>query len=324
MTGNARRWGMTIPLNEGPLADQRANIERLEELGYSDLWSAEAMAVDGITPLALASVWAPSMRLGTAILPAFTRGPALMAQTVAAMAEAAPGRFVLGIGTSSNVIVENWNAIEFTEPYKKARDMVRFLCDALTGEKVTEIYDTFEIKGFRLPIQFEERPKILLAALRQGMLAMAGREADGAIVNWLTAADVPTVAGIVREQNPEAEIAARIFVVPTDDADTARLIGRFALGAYVNVPVYRAFHEWMGRGEAFADHWDLWAAGDRKAAMAAIDDATVDSLVIHGSPETCRARVAEYLDNGIDTAAIAILPGSGVSDADAIEALAPV
>lgn len=315
---------MSIPLNDGPLHTQQPLIERLERLGYSDLWSAEAMSVDGITPLALASVWAPSMRLGTAILPAFTRGPALMAQTAAAMAEAAPGRFVLGLGTSSNVIVENWNSIEFTDPYKRTRDLVRFLRTAFTGEKVTETYDTFEISGFRLPVQFDPAPKILVAALREGMLRMAGRESDGAIVNWLTADDVPTVASIVREQNPDAEIAARIFVVPTADADTARLIGRFALGAYVNVPVYRAFHEWMGRGDAFADHWELWAAGDRKGAVAAIDDETVDSLVIHGPPDECRARISAYLDNGVDTAAIQILPGSGVTDADAIEALAPV
>ena len=314
---------MSVPFNDGPLHAQRHLVERCEALGYTDLWSAEAMSVDGITPLALASTWAPSMRLGTAILPAFTRGPALMAQTAAAMAEAAPGRFVLGIGTSSNVIVENWNAIEFSEPYRRTRDLVRFLRMAFGGGKVTQRFDTFDIDGFRLPVRFEEPPRILVAALREGMLRMAGRESDGAIVNWLTADDVPTVASIVREQNPDAEIAARIFVVPTADADTARLIGRFALGAYVNVPVYRAFHEWMGRGEAFAEHWELWANGDRRGAMAAIDDETVDALVVHGPAEECRRRVQAYLDNGIDTAAIQILPGSDVSDADALEALAP-
>lgn len=314
---------MTVPLNEGPLHTQRPLIEDLESLGYTDLWSAEAMGVDGLTPLVLGSQWAPSMRLGTAILPAFTRGPALMAQTVAGICEAAPGRFVLGVGTSSNVIVENWNAVDFDEPYKRTRDMVRFIRAALTGEKVTETYDTFAIKGFRLHATIEEQPKILVAALREGMLRMAGRESDGAIVNWLASADVETVTSIVRQENPDAEIAARIFVVPTDDAETARMIGRFALGAYVNVPVYRAFHEWMGRSDAFAEHWERWAAGDRKGAMAAISDETVDSLVVHGSPEVCRTKIRAYLDNGIDTVAIAILPGSGVTDAEAVVSLAP-
>ena len=98
------RWGMTIPL-AGPLHAQRDQIVELEDLGYTDVWSAEADGHDAFTPLALASVWAPSLRLGTAIVPAYTRGRATMAQCVGSLAQAAPGRFALGIGTSSNVIV---------------------------------------------------------------------------------------------------------------------------------------------------------------------------------------------------------------------------
>ena len=314
---------MTVPLNDGPLHTQRSAIELLEATGYTDLWSAEAFGVDGLSPLLLGSQWAPSMRLGTAILPAFTRGPALMAQTIAGMCEAAPGRFVAGIGTSSNVIVENWNDITFTEPYKRTRDLVRFLRVALTGEKVTETYDTFDIKGFRLMANVEQQPKILVAALRQGMLKMAGREADGAILNWLAPEDLETIVPIVKDENPDAEIAARLFVIPTEDGDVARNIARFLMGAYVNVPVYRAFHEWMGRTDALAEHWDLWAAGDRKAAMAAIGDDVIDDLVIHGSAEHCKDRIRTYMDLGIDTAAIAIVPGSGTPDLDAIAMLAP-
>ena len=317
-----RRWGITVPFNDGALHEQRHLVERAAELGYTDLWSAEAMGVDGLTPLLLGSQWAPNMRLGTAILPSFTRGPALMASTVAGMCEAAPSRFILGLGTSSNVIVEDWNDIEFTEPYKRTRDMVRFLRAALTGEKVTESYDTFDVKGFRLMAQVQEQPKIFVAALREGMLAMAGRESDGAILNWLAPEDLSAIVPIVKAENPDAEIVSRLFVVPTEDADTARAIARFLLGAYINVPVYRAFHEWMGRGDAMQDHWDLWAAGDRKAAMAALSDEVVDQLVIHGSGEQCRSRITQYLDAGIDTAAIAIVMGSGTPDLEALEMLA--
>ena len=73
------RHGITIPL-PGALPDQREWFELLEELGYTDVWSAEANGNDGLTPLALAAAWSPSLRLGTAILPVYTRGPALLAQ----------------------------------------------------------------------------------------------------------------------------------------------------------------------------------------------------------------------------------------------------
>src|SRR3954454_16447222 len=149
-------YGMTIPFDGVPLHAQRDWIVELADLGYTDVWSSEANGADGFTPLALASVWAPSLRLGTAIIPAYTRGPACLAQSVASLADAAPGRFVLGIGTSSNVIVERWNGIPFEEPYRKTRDMVRFLRAALAGEKISQDYDTFSVKGFRLGIRPEQ------------------------------------------------------------------------------------------------------------------------------------------------------------------------
>ena len=185
-----QRYGITIPLTGASLLEQREWIDELADLGYTDVWSAEVDGIDAFTPLLLASQWAPSLRLGTAIVPVYTRGPALIAQSAATMGIAAPGRFVLGIGASSNVIVERWNGIPFDEPYQRVRDTMRFLRAALTGEKVNEDYDTFSINGFRLATPPPEPVPILVAALRPGMLRLAGREGDGAIINWLSADDV--------------------------------------------------------------------------------------------------------------------------------------
>jgi probable F420-dependent oxidoreductase len=322
-----QRYGMTIPLG-GPLHTQRDRIVELADLGYTDVWSAEADGADAFTPLALASVWAPSLRLGTAIVPAFTRGPALLAQSAASLAQAAPGRFVLGVGTSSDVIVEGWNGIPFEEPYKRTRDVVRFLRQAFTGEKVTVDYDTFSVRKFRLGVVPEEPVPVLVAALREGMLRLAGREGDGAIINWLSADDVATVAPIVHEaggatpDTSDKEVVARIFVAPTDDADTVRGMGRYAIAAYLNVPVYAAFHEWLGRGEQLADMWRLWKEGDRKAALAAIPDSVVDDLIVWGPPEKCREHVQRYVDNGVTTPALALLP-FGYDVHQAVRDLAP-
>ena len=320
-----QRYGMTIPLAGVPLSEQRDWVRELADLGYTDLWTAEADATDGFTPLALASQWAPEARLGCAIHPVYTRGPALLAMSAASLAQAAPGRFVLGLGSSSNVIVENWNGIPFEKPYQRVRDTVRFLRRALGGEKVSEDYETFSVKGFRLGLSLDEPPKILVAALRQGMLRLAGREADGAILNWLSADDVKTVAPIVhdagrqaaegRAQRGEAErshkdkeLVARIFVCPTPDADAARGLGRMAVNAYLNVPVYAAYHDWLGRQEELAGMWKLWSEGDRKGAAAAIPDRVVDELIVHGPPEKCREQIQRYVDNGVDTPALMLLP----------------
>jgi probable F420-dependent oxidoreductase len=318
-----QRYGMTIPFDNVPLPDQREWIVELADLGYTDVWSSEANGADGFTPLALASVWAPSLRLGNAIIPTFTRGPATLAQCAATLACAAPGRFVLGVGTSSNVIVERWNDIPFEQPYQRTRDTVRFLRAALTGEKVSEEYETFKVKGFKLGIVPPEPPKILVAALREGMLRLAGRDGDGAIINWLSADDVSTVAPIVKKYGEDKEVVARIFVAPTADADAVHGFGKYAISAYLNVPVYAAFHEWVGRGDQLQGMWDHWKAGDRKAALDAIPDQVVDELIVHGSPEECRDHIQRYIANGVTTPALAILPFPGVDPRQAIRDLAP-
>ncbi|MBJ7504841.1 MAG: LLM class F420-dependent oxidoreductase [Ilumatobacteraceae bacterium] len=321
---------MTVPL-PGHLHAQEKQLRQLSDLGYTDIWSAEADGVDAFTPLAMAAAWEPRLRLGTAIVPAYTRSPALFAQSVASLADAAPGRFAIGVGSSSNVIIERWNGIPFVEPYKKVRDIVRFLRDALTGEKVTKQYDTFKVDGFRLGVRPEVQPQILVAALREGMLRLAGREADGAIINWLSPDDVRTVTKVVHDAARAAgadpatkEIVARIFVCPSENADVVRAGARFAIAGYLNVPVYAEFHRWLGRGDALAGMWDAWKAGDRKAALAAIPDSVVDDLVVHGSPAECRAKIDRYFANGVNTSSLAILPfDPALSFWSAVESLAP-
>jgi probable F420-dependent oxidoreductase len=319
------RPGMTVPL-PGPLHSHRDKLAELADLGYTDIWSAESDGADGFTPLALAAAWEPRLRLGTAIIPAFTRSPALFAQSVASLADAAPGRFAIGIGSSSNVIVERWNGVPFVEPYKKVRDVVRFLRDALTGEKISKQYDTFAVNGFRLGVRPEQAPPILVAGLREGMLRLAAREGDGAIINWLSPDDVSKVAAVVRDAagGVDKEIVCRIFVCPSENTEVVRAAARFAIAAYLNVPVYAEFHRWLGRGEVLQPMWDAWQAGDRKAALAAIPDEVVDSLIVHGSPAQCRATIQCYFDNGVTTSSLAILAlDPELKHWEAVQGLAP-
>ncbi len=313
------RYGITIPFDGIPLHEHRSWFADLAELGYTDVWSAEVDGADGFTPLALAAAWEPSLRLGVAVAPAFTRGPALLTQTAAALADAAPGRFALGIGASSEPVVQRWNGIAYVDPYARVRDTLRFVRAALTGEKVDAVSESFEIHGFRLSRPPAEPPPIYLGALRAGMLRLAGREADGAILNWLSAEDVATV---VPEVGAGKEIVARIFVCPTDDAATARMVGRRMIAAYLNVAAYAEFHRWLGRGPALQGMWDAWVAGDRRGSLELIDDEVVDQLLVHGSFAECRAHVARYVEHGVTVPVLAVVP-VGVDLADAVHGLAP-
>jgi probable F420-dependent oxidoreductase len=232
--------------------------------------------------------------------------------SAATMAAAAPGRFVLGLGSSSPVIVGDWNGLDFVEPFRKTRDVLRFVRSALAGERVDGDFDTFTIRRFKLDNPPAEVPPVLLAALRPGMLRLAGTEADGAIVNWLAATDVAQCRAAIG--NPAAELVARIFVCPTEDAEYARTIARFLLSTYLTVPAYAAYQVWLGRGDVLAPMSQAWAAGDRKGAGALIPDSVIDELVVHGTLQACQQRVQDYVDAGVDTPVIALLPTPEVND----------
>ncbi|SCE86426.1 probable F420-dependent oxidoreductase, Rv3093c family [Micromonospora haikouensis] len=324
------RWGMTVPLGGLPLADHAAAYATLHRAGFTDVWSSEVNGADAFTPLALAAAWQPELRLGTAIAPAFTRGPGLLAMSAAALAETAPGRFALGIGASSPVVVGDWNAVAFDEPFKRTRDVLRFLRAALAGQTVDGAYDTFAVRRFTLERPPAVPPPLLLAALRPGMLRLAAAEADGVILNWLAAEDVPTAVAELGGRPDGFEVVARIFVCPTSDAGHARALGRRLITTYLTVPAYAAFHRWLGRAELLDPVWRAWAAGDRRGAAAAVPDEVVDALVLHGSPEQCRDQVRRYADAGVDVPVLALLPtpelaaGGPAALADLIARLGPV
>lgn len=301
-------YGLSVPLEGVPLKDHHAVYQAAVDAGFTDLWSSEVNASDAFSPLVAAGTLHPQLRLGTAIVPAYTRSPALLAMSIASLADSTTGQVLCGIGTSSNVIVENWNGIPFREPYKRVRDVMVFLRQALTGDKVDMDCESFTIKGFRLGRVPERPPKLLVAGLRPGMLKLAGRVSDGAILNWASPTDVKRIVDIVNDAHPtgEAEIVARLFVIPSTDIEEVRSIAKRRIAAYLNVPVYAEFHRWLGRSEMLQPMWDAWSAGDRKGALATIPDELVDELFIHGSPEQCQARIADYVEAGITSPALAI------------------
>src|SRR5205809_1530209 len=306
------RYGFTFPFDGLPLRAHKDALQEAERLGYTDAWSYEIDGVDCFAPLAVVGV-AASMRLGTAIANVYTRGPATLAVSAAGLAEIAPGRFCLGIGSGSQPIVEAWNGGAFTRPATRVRETVQFLRQALAGERVVFRGETFSVDGFRLSRPPSAPIPIHVAALRPGMLRVAGEVADGAVLNWLSADDVPKSVAVVREAAARAgrdpasvEITARLLInvdPPGAAADTAV---RRHVTAYLNVPVYRAFHEWLGRAAALGPMWEAWGRGDRKGAVAAVPDKVIDDLIIRGSIDEIDRHVRRYLAAGIDTAFLSL------------------
>jgi probable F420-dependent oxidoreductase len=324
----AGRWGLTYPLQGVPLSEHGAILREAEELGYTDAWSAEVESNDAFTPLAAFAAWTQNTRLGCAIAGVYNRSPTLLAQTAAAIEELAPGRFCLGIGTSSPAIVERWNGVPLEQPMTRMRDTIAFLREAWSGEKVVRKVGPYDVKGFRLGRAPKDAPpKLYIAALREQMLRMAGELGDGAITNYISPEDAPRVAGIAREAAAAAgkddfDVACRIFVIWTEDRQQAQMIGRFIVSGYLTTPYYYAFHEWLGRGEVLAPMKNAWDAGDRQAAVGLVPEKVVDDIFVFGSPDECKDKIEAYRDNGISTPVINIIPTAREPEAQAQQSLA--
>ena len=302
------RFATTVPVAKLALGEHAATLAALQAAGYTDFWTQEVRGFDALTPLAALAGQAPAARLGAAIAGIYTRGPALLAMQAAAVADAAPGRFALGIGTSSEVIVEGWNAARFERPLARVRDTLRFLRAALAGERVDAAYETFAVRGFALERAPAAPPPLLIGALRERMLALAGAEADGVCLSLVSADDVRRVLPIFEAAGGRGkEVFLRVGVFALADAARARRMARKLLAPYLATGPYARLHAGLGRSREVEAVSAALRARDREAAYAALPDGWLDGLVAHGTPDACRAQLARFVDAGVTTLCIDVL-----------------
>ncbi len=306
------RWGLTLPLPATPLSASAEHVKRAEAAGYTDIWSGETNGPDGFTPLALCCEWTEGVRLGTGVVAVPLRGRALLAQQAAALAEASGGRFLLGIGASSDRIVEGWNRLPFGKPLSRISETVDFLKPVLAGERVD---------GFKLEAPPGHEVPIALAALRPKMLRLAVEKADGAFTNFLPLSGLPKVVEQLDGAAEGFELLCRFFCLP-GEREQVEPLARFMFSSYITVPVYEAFYRWLGHGEAIDPMVEAWAAKDRQKAAELAPWELISDMFIFGSPEQMRERLAAYVEGGIT---VPVLTPITTPDklGELIEALAP-
>jgi probable F420-dependent oxidoreductase len=304
----ARRWGLSLDLPGLSLAEAAPVIRAAEDAGYTDGWPGEVAGHDGFTPVALAATATERMRLGTGVVNVFTRGPSVLAQHAASLQQLSGGRFVLGIGSSSNVIVERWNGIPFERPRTRVRDTVAFLRAALAGERAGE-------GGFKLELPPEQPVPIVIAALRERMLQTAGELGDGAFVNFLPLASIDTVLAEIKKGEREAgkeegstEVLCRFFCLQGDPEQTMG-VARWMFCAYATVPVYEKFFRWLGYGDAIDPMVEAWRGGDRSKALELAPADLIEDIFVLGEPDAQRRRLEAFQEAGITTPVLLTVPG---------------
>lgn len=326
--------GLTLPIQHFfPIPAYVDMACRAEELGYDTVWIPEVVGPD-VFALS-AAIAARTTRIGLAggVQPVQIRTPVTYAFSAATVDALAPGRAILGLGTSSPIIVGAWHGLPYEAPLSTMREAVEVIRAVFSGEKTDIAGARIASKGFRMAMRPQRLP-IYLGALNTAMLRLAGEVADGVLLNWVNADAIAAKVAAVHEgaraagRDPASiDIACYVRTCVTDDPGPTREVLRRELTGYVPVPTYRKQFIAAGFADECAAVLERWEAGDRRGSVAGISDRMVDEINAIGDVETCRTRLQGFRDAGVTNLIVA--PWSGGTDpaADAVrtmETLAPV
>lgn len=308
----------------GPAVER---VRLAESLGYESCYVTHIAGRDSLTVLTLYATATDRIRLGTGVLPIFSRTPASCAQTAATIDEICGGRMTLGLGVSHKVTVENWFDSKIEKPVTQMREYAGIVRAILRGEESSA--GTFFNSKFAF-MGYPPRPELPLyiAALSPKMLQLAGEVADGVML-WLCNPDYirDTVIPEVTKGREKAgktiegfDVVAAVPTAVSDDPDAARDAFRKDLIPYASLPFYRRMLDASGFGDDLARFDDGMAAGDVPKALAGLSDELLGSLAGIGGPDDARAKVRDYTGAGATSPCIGGIPGTGFDAA--LEAVA--
>lgn len=310
-----QRIAVTLPA--GPKVQDTMDLLRwAEEAGYDDGWFSDGGAPDNLTMMAAAAGATQKLRLGIAVVPVYTRTPAVLAATANTLGQLLPGRFVLGLGSSSETMMTGWHGVDFEQPLTRVKETTIMVRAMLRGEKTNFDLKTLHSHGYRQS-PLETPVPIFLAALRPKMIEMAAEIGDGVIFNLWPRRALPRMiehldAGAARAGKAagSVELVNRHHVFVTGDKARGRALFRAAFAPYYATGVYNRFLEWSGYADEAAIIREGWAAKDRAKTAAGLPDSLVDEIGIIGSADECRERIAWCAKSGLHTHIIAPLPGA--------------
>ena len=292
-------------------------VRRADGLGFDSIYTTHIAGRDSLALLMAYASVSERARLGTGVVPIFSRTPATMAQAAATIDEFSGGRMVLGLGVSHQVTVENWYGAKIEKPVSQMREYAAIVRAILRSEAPPEgeFFKTrFQFMGY------EPRPDlpIYVAALSPNMLRLAGEVADGVML-WLCNPDYirAVVVPAVTEGRERAgktldgfDVVAAVPTALTDDPDAARTTMRQDLIPYASLPFYRSMLERSGFGDEITAFDEGMQAGDVERAKAGLSDRLLGALAGIGSADDVRAAVQRYREAGAISPCIGAIPGT--------------
>jgi F420-dependent oxidoreductase-like protein len=314
------KLGLALGTTAANPADLTPLVLHAERLGYDSVWAAEAWGTDAATVLAWLAARTSSIKVGSAVMQMPGRTPANAAMTAATLDAMSGGRLLLGLGTSGPQVVEGWHGQPWGRPLERTREYVSIVRAALRREIVVHAgahyripYDGPDAAGLGKPLKLMVEPlraevPIYLAAIGPKNVALAAEIADG----WLPIFVVPerfteAFGPSVAERRDGFEIAPTVSVLVGDDVQALRDRLKPTLALYVGGMgsrgrnFYNALMCRYGWEAEAARIQELYLAGCRREAIAAVPDALVDAVALVGPKERIRERLDAWRETPVTT-----------------------
>jgi probable F420-dependent oxidoreductase len=308
---------VSVLLSNIPDADELIGLAHaVDESGYQRVWLAET---GGLEAGALGGVIAAntSLEVGTAIVPVYSRTPALLAMMASTWSHLGGDRAVhLGVGAGGQVIIERWHGVPFEKPATTTRETIALLRQSLAGDRTQLEGRTRHSDGFSLTTGAAPEVRVYVGGMGPAMVDLAAEVADGLIVTWLS----PRVLREFRQsfdasienhgrESKDVTLVARAYVAITQTPDVARAEVRKELVEYLVSPPYARYFSSVGFEQEVEQVGAAFSARDREGAVSAVSDRLLDEVLLVGTdPHEVGARLREYVDAGADDVMVQPVP----------------
>jgi F420-dependent oxidoreductase-like protein len=283
-----------------------------DDLGYDSIWVPEAWGYEQFQLLTEIALATKHLRLATGIANIFSRSAGLLAMSAATLDEISDGRCILGLGTSGRLVVENFHGVIYEKPLTRLRETIAIVRALWRGDRLSpEMSALFEARHFKLEMTpLRHDIPIYVASLQDKALRAVGASADGWVPTFWPYEHLHDGVRLIREGAESAgrdpskiDVAPFLAVVPMDDADAARSMVKPVVSFYIGGmgTYYHAMFCRYGFEDNANRVRDLYQAGQRREAAAAVSDDLIDAIAICGPPGFCREKLAEWRRAGVGT-----------------------
>jgi|SRR5579859_5482086 len=321
------RLGLTAGYSGAQLSLDLDLITLAESIGFDSVWTSEAYGSDAIVPLTWIAAKTSKIRLGTGIIQMPARTPAMAAMTAMTLDALSGGRVILGLGPSGPQVVEGWHGVPYGKPLTRTREYIAILRQILAREKPLE----YEGEIYRIPYRGPDatglgKPlksilhgradmPIYTASIGPAGVALSAEVADGIIPVWMNPErfdlfEEPLAKGFAKSKNKSLanfDLAPMVTVVVGDDLDACRFPVRAMLALYIGgmgargKNFYNDYAKRLGYEEAATRVQDLYLAGKKDEAMAAIPDRLIDEVALVGPSDRIRDRLQAWKASPVTT-----------------------